>query len=88
MVPCKKDFTTYAKKNLLTDTKKHTAYSHGKFSQQIPAPNSRSKFSPQIPSENSRICNAEDDVEYPLCGRASHVNIKREQVTKQKFIKT
>ena len=67
------------------------ANSHGKFLRQIPtanpAANSHGKFSRRVPTANSRICKAEDCVEYPLCGRASQVKIKRKQITKQKFIK-
>ena len=63
-----------------------TANSHGKFQRQLPAANSHGKFSQQIPTANSRICKAEDGVEYPLCRMASHVKIKRKQITEQKFI--
>ena len=41
--------------------------------------NSHGKFLREIPTANSRICKAEDCVEYPLCGRASHVKIKRNE---------
>ena len=68
-----------------------TASSCGKFPRQILrqilATNSHGKFSRRGPTANSRICKAEDGVEYPLCGRASQVKIKRKQITKQKFIK-
>ena len=39
--------------------------------------NTNSKYPQQIPTANSRICKAEDGAQYPLCGRASHVKIKR-----------
>ena len=56
------------------------ANSHGKFLQQIPTANSCDKFPRQISNANSQICNTEDRVEQPLCGRASRVKIKRKQV--------
>ena len=60
---------------------------HGKFLRQILAANSHGKFLRQIVTANSRICDAENGVVYPLCGRASRLKIKRKQVIKQKFLK-
>ena len=57
------------------------ANSHGKFLRQILEANSYGKFRQKIPKADSLIYNVEDSVEYPLCKRASHVNIKRKQVT-------
>ena len=69
----KKGLLSY-KQDLLTYTKKQFAY---KYKRQIVTANNHGKFSRQIPTANSRICKAEDCVECPLCGRASHVTIKR-----------
>ena len=71
----------------------HIQTTHGKWprqilARQIPTANPHGKFSRQIPTANSQICIiTEDGAEYPLCGRASRVKIKRKQVTKHKFIK-
>ena len=66
----KQDLLTYTEKDLLTNT-------NGKYPRQTPTANSCGKFLRQIPTANSRICKAEDCAEYPLCGKASHMKIKR-----------
>ena len=53
------------------------ANTHGKFPRQILMANSHGKFPRQNAAANCRICKAEDCVEYPLCGRTSHLKIKR-----------
>ena len=55
--------------------------SYGKFLRQILAANSHGKFTRQIPTLNTPIYNAENGAEYPLCGRASHVKIKKRSRT-------
>ena len=64
------------------------ANSWGKFLRQILAADSHGKFLRQTPIANSRICNAKDGMVYPLSRRASHIKIKRKQVSSQKFFKT
>ena len=96
LLPYKQDLLTYAKKDLLTNTKKPwqitSAISCGKFSRQIVMANFCVKFPRQISASNSR---GKQSREIPAANshgkilqqRAFHVKIKRKQATSNHCIR-
>ena len=81
-----KRFAHIYKKNICLQIQKFHGNSDGKFLRQILVANSHGKILWQFPRGILEYVNQKMVWSNPLCGRVSHVKIKRKQITKQKFI--